>query len=252
MRHRLAASILCSALFAPECKGFVSECSRQRASLTFQAYQEGTQEIGFDPSEIESPEDVPDDVPKDVSTEKLVATMNKAKTLYEILDAPRNSTRSELKRQYVKLAKLSHPDAQIGKEQTTGENLDFSEIASAWRILGDAKTRKRYDRDLRAKEFGERAQQYANERLEEAVPAVAEMLDKVAIPFLRRTRATTVAVGKAVSKGVSRFSESNSSGSGNPKDLTDAFINAIEAGQQAGRMIDSLELSEKSDELAQR
>jgi DnaJ-class molecular chaperone len=200
---------------------------------------------------IEGAEDVPDDVPKDVSTEMLISAMNKEKTLYELLNAPTTATRAELKKGYVELAKLSHPDARIGKTEVNEEVPDFGEIAAAWRVLGDSRTRKRYDRDLRAKEFAETAQRFANKRLEEAVPAVAAMLDKVAVPFLRRTKATTWAVGQAVAKGVSNISQKPSDRNSNQA-LTSAFVDAIEAGQQAGRVIDSIELNEKSLELEER
>lgn len=220
---------------------FVSqECASRQVSCIQLWAKAGPPDIVFDPSDVESPEDVPDDVPKDVSTAKLVSTMNKERTLYEILDSPQTSTRAQLKKKYVELAKLSHPDAQIGKENQLGNMPDFSEIAAAWRVLGDTKTRKRYDREMKAKEFSKIAQKFANEKLEEAVPAVASILDNVAVPFLRRTTATTVAVGKAVAEGVSK------------QDLTDAFLRAVEAGQEAGRMIDGIELTEKSKELEER
>lgn len=168
------------------------------------------------------------------------------RTLYEILGAPATATRAELKMKYVKLAKLSHPDAQIsrnsGLESLGTSNIpDFNEIASAWRILGDAKLRKRYDRDLRAKAFAEAAERFASKNLEKAAPAVASMMDNVAVPFLRRTTATTLAVGQALSKN-----------EGSKGGLTDAFKKAVQAGQNAGRFVDSMELSEKSNKLKER
>eukprot|EP00980_Cylindrotheca_fusiformis_P004675 scaffold992_cov116-Cylindrotheca_fusiformis.AAC.10 len=169
------------------------------------------------------------------------------RTLYEILGAPATANRTELKKCYVALAKLSHPDAQISRmdpqqqsmEAMANSKLDFNEIAQAWRILGDAKLRKRYDRELRAQAFAESAQRFTNENLERAVPVVASMMDRMAAPFLRRTTATTWAVGNAVAQG---------RGSG----WTDAFQKAVQAGQEAGRFIDSVELAEKSLELEKR
>jgi curved DNA-binding protein CbpA len=221
----------------------------------------------FDPTKIQNSTDLPDDVPKGVSTEQIEATVNKAQTLYELLGAPPTATRVELKKCYVELAKLSHPDAQIANSAYSSSNgnnnndddiPDFGEIAAAWRVLGDSKTRKRYDRDLRAKEFSEYAQRFANERLERAVPAVAAMMDKVAVPFLRRTTATTWAVGQAVAKGVTQMSQKPMNGNNSEKDqnksiaIADALLNAIQAGQQAGRVIDTIELNEKSLELQER
>jgi hypothetical protein len=165
-----------------------------------------------------------------------------SRSLYEILGAPATVTRAELKKRYIELAKISHPDSQISSDATTSQQVDFNEIAQAWRILGDAKLRKRYDRELRAQAFTESAQRFTNENLERAVPAVASMMDKVAAPFLRRTTATTWAMGNAVAQGVS-----NENGG-----LTDAFKKAVHAGQEAGRFIDGVELVEKSQRLEER
>jgi len=73
---------------------------------------------------------------------------------------------------------------------------------------------------------------------------MAEMMDKVAVPFLRRTTATTWAVGQAVAAGVSDVTSKQE----NVK-WQDAFVKAVQAGRQAGRVIDSMELEEKSKEL---
>jgi curved DNA-binding protein CbpA len=215
----------------------------------------------FNASSLPPPEELPDDVPKDVSNENLEnAINNKEKTLYEILGASPTATRAELKTKYIEMAKLSHPDAQIGRMGAQVETLDFGEIAAAWRVLGDAKSRKRYDRELQYKEWSAYASKYANEKLEEAVPAMAKMMDNVAVPFIRRTAATTIAMSQAVSKigrAAKGSSSTDPSNSAQGKDsggnsLTDAFLNAIKAGREAGRAIDSLELNEKSKELADR
>ena len=191
----------------------------------------------------EVPPDVPADMPK-----KVVEAAMKKQTLYELLGANPTDTREEIKKKYILLAKMSHPDAQIGRNGTVdGTAPDFGEISQAWRVLGDAKMRLRYDRSLRAEAFSENAQRIANERLEKAVPAVAEMLDKVALPFLRRTTATTWAVAQAASKGLSSFTKKNRRN--NTQAIAGAFVDAIQAGQRAGRVIDSLELFEKSEEL---
>ena len=235
-------------------------------------------------------------------------------TLYEILRTSPTDTRSEIKSQYIALARISHPDAQISKEKTKegeGEGgiddkedvVDFQQIAEAWRTLGNPQSRRKYDRELKAKEWGEKAQRLTNERLDQAVP--------IALNFLRRT----TAVGQAIATGFSSSSSSTSSSStssssssssseiesedgtsnntnidinndnnnstminnidndgisemvndqvvddqvvsnGLKQDkttettLTDTFISALEAGRQAGRDVDTLELNEKSSEL---
>ncbi len=211
----------------------------------------------FNATLLTPPEDLPDDIPKDVPNDKINKAINSnEKTLYEILKAPPTATRAELKLKYVEMAKLSHPDAQIGKSDLSDEIPDFGEIAAAWRVLGDTKSRKRYDRELQYKAWSAYASKYANEKLEEAVPAVARIMDNVAVPFIRRTAATTYAVsqvvskiGKVASKG---SSDPKSSIQGGGNSLTDAFLNAIKAGRKVGRAIDSLELNEKSEELVER
>mmetsp|Transcript_67286 Transcript_67286/g.75384 ORF Transcript_67286/g.75384 Transcript_67286/m.75384 type:complete len:570 (+) Transcript_67286:55-1764(+) len=129
-------------------------------------------------------------------------------TLYEILGTSQTATRSELKSQYITLAKKSHPDAQLGKEKEgiDDETVDFQEIAEAWRTLGNPKSRRKYDRELKAKEWGEKAQRLTNERLEQAAPVAMKIMDNIAVPFLRRTTATTWAVGKAIATGLSSSS----------------------------------------------
>lgn len=240
-------------------------CPRARATVPQMSFDPNPPSFSdgyFNTTSLPPPEELPDDVPKDVSNEKLDSAINNnEKTLYEILGASPTASRAELKKKYVEMAKLSHPDAQIGREgpQIVGDTPDFGEIAAAWRVLGDTKSRKRYDRELQYKEWSAYASKYANEKLEEAVPAVAKIMDNVAVPFIRRTAATTIAVSQAVSKigkaargsrdPADKKTEGKSSG-GNS--LTNAFFNAIRAGREAGRAIDSLELNEKSKELSER
>ena len=232
-------------------------------------------------------------------------------TLYEILRTSPTDTRSEIKSQYIALARISHPDAQISKEKKeVGEGeggiddkedvVDFQQIAEAWRTLGNPQSRRKYDRELKAKEWGEKAQRLTNERLDQAVP--------IALNFLRRTTAVgqAIATGFSSSSSTSTSSSSTSSSSleiesedgtsnntyidinndnnnstminnidndgtsemvhdqvvddqvvsnGLKQDkttettLTDTFISALEAGRQAGRDVDTLELNEKSSEL---
>ena len=72
---------------------------------------------------------------------------------YEILGASPNASRGELKKKYIQLARVSHPDAQIGTDNS-GDEVDFQSVAEAWRTLGNPKSRKRYDRYLKAKNGG--------------------------------------------------------------------------------------------------
>jgi len=193
---------------------------------------------------------------RDVAQEKLdtILMTREGKTLYQILDASPTSTRTELKKKYVEMAKLSHPDAQIGMNKAMSDIPDFGEVAAAWRILGDTKSRRRYDRELQYKEWADVASNFANEKMEEAVPAVAKIMDSLALPFLRRTAATTVAVSQVVSniaKTVDSVTKDMTDSETKQGSITDAFMNAVRAGQRAGRAIDTLELNEKSERLSQ-
>lgn len=218
----------------------------------------GGQPPKFNATSLSPDEELPDDVPKDVTPEKLQATIDdKERTLYDILGASPTATRAQLKRSYAQMAKLSHPDAQIGRDDNYSDedNIpDFGQVAAAWRILGDSKSRKRYDRELQYKEWSATASKYANEKLEEAVPAVAKIMDNVAVPFIRRTAATTFAVGQAVSKiGKSSSSQQDvDNGSDGNKGIGDVFLDALKAGRNAAMAIDSMELKEKSDDLRKK
>jgi hypothetical protein len=84
--------------------------------------------------------------------EHLKPTPNKQRTLYEILGTTPNATKEELKRQYITLAKLTHPDATRSQQSVNGVvndvYVDFSDIAAAYHILSNPTERKKYDRTL--------------------------------------------------------------------------------------------------------
>lgn len=108
-------------------------------------------------------------------------TSTREKTLYEILDCSPIATREEVRKRYIQLAKCSHPDACIGAVLSHQERPDFGEVASAWKVLGDSKTRKKYDRALRAKRLLAKWENI----LDEAAPVVASAVNDIAIPVLR-------------------------------------------------------------------
>jgi len=88
------------------------------------------------------------------NVENMVAPLKATElTLYDILQCPPTATRSELKRAYITLAKETHPDAllQAGIQNNEIVPDKFVEISQAWKILGDSTSRRRYDREIRAK-----------------------------------------------------------------------------------------------------
>jgi hypothetical protein len=257
--ERLAFYVLSVQIsFTISALGFANTPLSASSSLAVLSAVKGSIDPGpppfFNASSLPLPNELPEDGSKGVSEENLNSAMRRrGKTLYEVLDASPTATRAELKKKYVEMAKLSHPDAQIGMDGLI-DAPDFGEVAAAWRVLGNSKSRKRYDRELQYKEWAEFASNFANEKMEEAVPAVARIMDNLALPFLRRTAATTVAVSQVVSS-IAKTVDSSSRGKAqneNKNSITDAFMNAVRAGQKAGRAIDTLELNEKSVQLSQR
>ena len=103
-------------------------------------------------------------LPKDAPTftvetvETMVAPL-KTSTLYDILQCSPSSSRTELKRSYLSLAKETHPDAvlQYGLVNNDETERRFVEISQAWKILGDPTSRRRYDRELKAKGISTKA-----------------------------------------------------------------------------------------------
>ena len=178
-------------------------------------------------------------------------------TLYELLGAPPTATRNELKKQYITLAKVSHPDAQIGGTSgTTGDVVDFQKIAEAWRTLGNDKSRRRYDRELRAKAWGEAAQFFTNERLEQVAPVASKIMD-VAVPFLRRTSAATYAVKNAIDTGLGSMpspsstttspTRTSSRTSSTPTSSTTASSTRASATSSTTKIDDGATVKEKKD-----
>lgn len=113
------------------------------------------------------------------NVETMVAPL-KTRTLYDILQCPTTATRVELKRSYLSLAKESHPDAllQYGMETNKETERKFVEIAHAWKVLGDSMTRRRYDRELKAKGLSSKAGNVFESWVMGAAKAMDEALAK--------------------------------------------------------------------------
>jgi curved DNA-binding protein CbpA len=131
------------------------------------------------------------------------------KDLYAILGATPSMSKSEIKRLYITLAKQTHPDSP----SYDPNNTEFSEIASAYKILMDDKLKRRYDRELAAEEFKGDVVAYASEIAKEYGPVARKLYDEWALPFLKRTTASTVA-GLSVISEVASESNNNNSNNG--------------------------------------
>lgn len=66
----------------------------------------------------------------------------KSKNHYDSLGIPSTSTQGEVKSAYYKLSMMYHPD----KNQSVESAQKFRDITAAYEILGNAKTRKLYDK----------------------------------------------------------------------------------------------------------
>jgi curved DNA-binding protein CbpA len=212
--------------------------------------------------------------------------------MYEVLGANPTMTRAEIKRLYISLAKETHPDASSSNSLANTDNYEddrFNEIAQAWSILSDAKTRRAHDRELAAQDFKDDIVKKASEVAREYGPAARKFYDDFAIPLLRRTTATTIAGLSAVAEEVaaserqqqqqqqqqlgdtmsnakklpgvtlsevvwevSEMKRSNLGAGDALEDFGRAFQRVIEASKNATRQIDGLELGEKSVDLRRR
>lgn len=70
----------------------------------------------------------------------------KDKTYYQILEVPNNATQTSIKKNYLKLAKLYHPDVYKGADKNR-----FQKIQEAYKVLSNQKDRSNYDQNIGVK-----------------------------------------------------------------------------------------------------
>ena len=68
------------------------------------------------------------------------AKKTKPKTLYQILELPSSASMAEIKKNYLRLAKIYHPDVYKGKDSGR-----FEKINEAYKTLSDKGKRNQYD-----------------------------------------------------------------------------------------------------------
>ncbi len=71
-------------------------------------------------------------------------------THYQALGVSRSAQTAEIRRAYLRLARLHHPDANAGRSssQQTAAERDMRRINEAWMVLGDRARRRAYDAEL--------------------------------------------------------------------------------------------------------
>ena len=186
-------------------------------------------------------------------------------SFYDVLRCPPTATKAELKRQYVLLAKQTHPDAQIGRtpEQIAAMEADplipsFHEVSEAWKTLSDEKERKRYDRSLKADEFVESAEKWAATISESTGSILSKTWQSQLSPFIKRTVSTVNNANAAFREELGdsttaerddASSSGSSSGSKRAVGVGQYWKAAVEAARQAGRSISQQDMYEKAAEL---
>ncbi len=210
--------------------------------------------------------------------------VNDRNNLYHVLGADPSMSRAEIKRLYLTLAKETHPDAYPFNSLANTDYYEddrFNDIARAWSVLSDSKTRRAYDRELAAQDFKDSVVEKASEFTKEYGPAARKFYDNFAIPLLRRTTASTIAGLSAVAEEVAASERQPQGDLSNAKklprvalsevareasemkrvnlvagdaleDFGRALQRVIEASKNATRQIDGLELMEKSVDLRRR
>lgn len=137
-------------------------------------------------------------------TDPVMNSIAGERTLYQILGASPTDSRAAIKKKYVVLAKMTHPDAMAGQDPDTfQQEADFAEIAAAWRILANPKERLRYDRELQAKEFTDNVEQMVGDGFKNAMPffrKTADVVDETSTGFGKAIQMASQRMGKVIDR----------------------------------------------------
>lgn len=89
-----------------------------------------------------------------------------ARTHYDVLGVNSDSPPGDVRRAYITLARLHHPDLNQGPQQEASE-AEMQSVNAAWHVLGDADRRRDYDATLM---FERSAQERADAAAQAAAP----------------------------------------------------------------------------------
>lgn len=159
--------------------------------------------------------------------------------LYAVLGGDASMSKTELKRLYISLAKETHPDSATYNEQSDDR---FNTISQAWTVLSDPKTRRAYDRELAAQRLSEDVVSKASDIAKEYGPAAKSFYEELALPFVKRATASTVAGWSAASENKADEED----------DIGKTFARVLEAGLNASRQVDGADLKQKSADLREQ
>ena len=127
-----------------------------------------------------------------------------------------------------------HPSSALTRNNET--------FSRAWTVLSDPKTRRAYDRELAAQRLSEDVVSKASDIAKEYGPAAKSFYEELALPFVKRATASTVA-------GWSAASERNGD---EEDDIGKTFARVLEAGLNASRQVDGADLKKKSADLREQ
>jgi len=169
---------------------------------------------------------------KRISGESAPTSPGTARTLYDVIGAQPDDPLGLLRKRFAGAAKLAHPDAGA----TANAEL-LSEIYAAWSILSDPKEKQKYDRSLRAKQFGN------------LMGSLFEASIDTAIPILKKTAGVTVAAVKTSSEVMQDVGEQVKKAS----DIFDVDKRIRELEQRAEKKSESAALiKKKANALSER
>ncbi len=70
---------------------------------------------------------------------------SKTKDYYKVLDVPRDASSKDIKRAYLKLSKLHHPDKASSAEARPAAEKKMASINEAYEVLSDPELRAQFD-----------------------------------------------------------------------------------------------------------
>lgn len=140
------------------------------------------------------------------SDPEFVASSSRKQTYYELLGCAPDATRDEIKANYIALARKIHPDSRINREYCTETIPEFTDVATAWKVLRDPQLRLRYDRTLQSEKFVDSFEEKAESVLRNAFGKLELMADSVGTTVGNAAVAAN-RVGNAFEKVNSAFSK---------------------------------------------